>query len=92
MKYCTYRYEGAIPIIFEQHRHWKEVPSELPFLAILVGAVTGAGINVYNQLVYNRKSGGKTSPELRLPPMMFGSFLFSAGKSYRPTLTPNRGH
>ncbi|KAL6246854.1 hypothetical protein RBB50_006161 [Rhinocladiella similis] len=70
---------GAIPIIFSEHRKWKELPSELPFLAILVGAVTGAGINVYNQLVYNRKSGGKTAPELRLPPMMFGSFLFSAG-------------
>lgn len=58
-------------------------------MAILVGAVTGAGINVYNQLVYNRKSGGKTAPELRLPPMMFGSFLFSAGEFPRPMLTPN---
>ncbi|KAK4941599.1 hypothetical protein LTR10_018476 [Elasticomyces elasticus] len=70
---------GAIPIIFEGHRHWKPLPSELPFLGILVGAVSGAGINVYNQLVYNRKAGGKVAPELRLPPMMFGSFLFSAG-------------
>ncbi|KAJ9610392.1 hypothetical protein H2200_005169 [Cladophialophora chaetospira] len=70
---------GAIPIIFGENRHWKEVPSELPFLAILLGAVTGAVINVYNQLVYNRKAGGKVAPELRLPPMMFGSFLFAAG-------------
>jgi len=71
---------GAIPIIFAEHRHWKEVPSELPFLAILLGAVTGAGINVYNQLIYNKKAGGKIAPELRLPPMMFGSFLFSSGE------------
>ncbi|KAL2411326.1 Efflux pump bik6 [Exophiala dermatitidis] len=70
---------GAIPIIFAENRHWKQVPSELPFLAIMVGAMIGAGINVYNQLVYNRKSGGKVCPELRLPPMMLGSFLFSGG-------------
>ncbi|KIW52900.1 hypothetical protein, variant 1 [Exophiala xenobiotica] len=70
---------GAIPIIFAEHRHWKEFPSLLPFLAILLGAVSGAAINVYNQIIYNRKSGGKVAPELRLPPMMFGSFLFSSG-------------
>ena len=69
---------GAIPIIFEEKRHWKLVPSLLPFLAIMLGAMTGAGINVYNQLVYNRKAGGKTVPELRLPPMMFGSVVFAA--------------
>ena len=71
---------GAIPIIFAEHRHWKEFPSLLPFLAILLGAVSGAVINVYNQIIYNRKSGGKVAPELRLPPMMFGSFLFSSGE------------
>ncbi|KIW65349.1 hypothetical protein PV04_07615 [Phialophora macrospora] len=70
---------GAIPIIFGEHRHWKQVPSVLPFLAIFLGAVTGAVINVFNQLLYNRKSGGKVAPELRLPPMMFGSFVFAAG-------------
>ncbi|ETI26139.1 hypothetical protein G647_02916 [Cladophialophora carrionii CBS 160.54] len=70
---------GAIPIIFAENRHWKQVPSELPFLAILLGAVTGAAINIFNQILYNRKAGGKVAPELRLPPMMFGSFLFAAG-------------
>jgi len=70
---------GAIPIIFGENRHWKQVPSVLPFLAIMLGAITGAIINVYNQLVYNHKAGGKTAPELRLPPMMLGSFLFAAG-------------
>ncbi len=70
---------GAIPIIFGENRHWKLVPSELPFLAIMLGAITGCAINIYNQLVYNRKAGGKVAPELRLPPMMFGSFLFAAG-------------
>ncbi|EXJ82933.1 hypothetical protein A1O3_06750 [Capronia epimyces CBS 606.96] len=70
---------GAIPIIFAEHRHWKLLPSELPFLAILVGTIIGAAINVYNQLIYNRKAGGKVAPELRLPPMMLGSVLFSGG-------------
>ncbi|KIW97549.1 uncharacterized protein Z519_01133 [Cladophialophora bantiana CBS 173.52] len=70
---------GAIPIIFGEHRHWKLFPSELPFLATLLGSITGAVVNVFNQLVYNHKSGGKVAPELRLPPMMFGSFLFASG-------------
>ena len=72
-------FAGAIPIIFAENRGWKQLPSELPFLAILIGAVTGAIINVFNQLVYNRKADGKVAPELRLPPMMFGSFLFASG-------------
>jgi len=70
---------GAIPIIFAEHRHWKPLPSELPFLAIQVGAIGGACINVYNQIVYNRKAHGKLNPELRLPPMMGGSVAFAAG-------------
>jgi hypothetical protein len=70
---------GAIPFIFANHRHWPLVVSELPFLAIMLGAMAGAGINVYNQLVYNRKARGKLCPELRLPPMMFGSVLFASG-------------
>jgi MFS transporter, DHA1 family, multidrug resistance protein len=41
--------------------------------------MTGAIINVFNQLIYNRKAGGKVNPELRLPPMMFGSVLFATG-------------
>ncbi|KEF60769.1 uncharacterized protein A1O9_02331 [Exophiala aquamarina CBS 119918] len=73
---------GAIPIIFAEHRGWKQIPSELPFLAILVGTVIGAAINVWNQFRYNKiahKLEKSVVPEARLPPMAFGSVLFSAG-------------
>jgi len=73
---------GAIPIIFAEHRGWKQVVSELPFLAILIGTVLGAAINTYNQFRYNtiaEKLGKSVVPEARLPPMAFGSVLFSAG-------------
>ncbi|KAK5221432.1 hypothetical protein LTS03_000828 [Exophiala xenobiotica] len=73
-------WDVSIKELASKHRGWKELPSELPFLAILVGAVSGAALNIYNQIIYNRKSGGKVAPELRLPPMMFGSFLFSSGE------------
>lgn len=70
---------GAIPIIFGELRHFKQLPAALPFLGLLIGAVLGAAINVLNQLLYNRKAHGQVIPELRLLPMMGGSVAFSAG-------------
>ncbi|OAL27631.1 hypothetical protein AYO20_09704 [Fonsecaea nubica] len=70
---------GAIPLIFEQHRGWKAVPASIPFSSLLLGSFLGAAVNVYNQMVYNKKAAGKVAPELRLPPMMLGSVFFSAG-------------
>lgn len=74
---------GAVPIIFGQIRGWSPLIAELPFLAILLGCVTGAGANVYNQLLYNKAyhaAGDRAVPEKRLPPMMLGSFFFSGGQ------------
>jgi len=74
---------GAIPIIFGEIRGWQLLPAELPFLSILVGAILGCGANVYNQTIYNKAyhaAGDRAVPEKRLPPMMFGSVIFSAGQ------------
>jgi MFS family permease len=74
---------GGIPIIFAQERGWKQFPASLPFLCILIGAILGCSLNVYNQLLYNkyyRAAGNRAVPEKRLPPMMLGSLLFSAGQ------------
>lgn len=74
---------GGIPIIFRELRGWPAVSSTLPFLAILLGAMIGSGINVYNQILYNKvyhRSGDRAVPEARLPPMMLGSVLFSSGQ------------
>lgn len=74
---------GGIPIIFGELRGWPTVSSTLPFLGILLGSMFGCCINAYNQFLYNkvyRAAGNKAVPEARLPPMMFGSILFSAGQ------------
>ncbi|KAH5418353.1 hypothetical protein HBI67_180920 [Parastagonospora nodorum] len=74
---------GGIPIIFREMRGWPAVSSTLPFLAILIGAIIGCSINAYNQLLYNKvyhAAGNRAVPEARLPPMMLGSVLFSAGQ------------
>lgn len=74
---------GGIPLIFGEARDWSLFASELPFLAILVGAILGALTNIYNQLHYNkayRAAGNRAVPEKRLPPMMIGSILFSSGQ------------
>ncbi|GAA5910879.1 hypothetical protein JCM5296_002558 [Sporobolomyces johnsonii] len=71
---------GAVPIIFEQHKGWTPVQSALPFLAVLVGTLTAASINLlYSHFVfapYLDKHDGKARPELRLPPMMLGGVIF----------------
>ncbi|RYP80127.1 hypothetical protein DL769_002613 [Monosporascus sp. CRB-8-3] len=74
---------GAVPIVFHELRGWAFLSSELPFLALCLGSVTGAAVNVANQLYYNRAyraAGGRPVPEKRLPPMMLGSVLFAAGQ------------
>lgn len=74
---------GAIPIIFGEVRGWSLLVAELPFLSILIGCVLGAGINVVNQIFYNKAyhaNGDRAVPERRLPPMMIGAVLFSGGQ------------
>jgi DHA1 family multidrug resistance protein-like MFS transporter len=74
---------GAIPIIFGVVRGWAPFVATLPFLSILVGASLGCAANVYNQTLYNKAyhaAGDRAVPEKRLPPMMVGSVLFSAGQ------------
>ena len=74
---------GAIPIIFQQGRGWHPVVGSLPFIGILIGAILGCCLNVYNQKLYNvkyHKAGDRAVPEARLPPMMVGSVFFAAGQ------------
>ncbi|KAF3760456.1 MFS general substrate transporter [Cryphonectria parasitica EP155] len=74
---------GAVPIIFGEIRGWNLLQSELPFLAICLGSITGAVLNTLNQLAYNKAyhaAGDRAVPEKRLPPMMLGSVLFAAGQ------------
>ncbi|CZR56685.1 probable MFS multidrug transporter [Phialocephala subalpina] len=73
---------AAIPIQFAEERGWGPVTSELPFLALLLGTITGGFANIFNNKFYLRKfekNGNKAVPEARLPPMMFGSVFFAAG-------------
>ncbi|OOF91986.1 hypothetical protein ASPCADRAFT_134023 [Aspergillus carbonarius ITEM 5010] len=70
------------PIAFSSLRHWSPVPAALPFLALLVGVISSIGLNIYNQLRYNRVSAaanGAPVPEARLPPIAFGSVVLVLG-------------
>lgn len=64
-------------------RGWSPVVATLPFLCILAGAVLGCGLNVYNQLLYNKAyhaAGNRAVPERRLLPMMLGAVLSAGGQ------------
>ncbi|KAH8203013.1 hypothetical protein TruAng_002847 [Truncatella angustata] len=72
---------GAVPIIFGEIRGWNSFLAVLPFLALMLGSLTGAFINIANQFQYNKAyhaAGDRAVPEKRLPPMMLGSVLFAA--------------
>ena len=73
---------AAFPIEFQQTRGWNALVGSLPFLALLVGLFIGGAINIVNNKFYTARwkaAGGKPIPEARLPPMMIGSFFFTAG-------------
>jgi MFS family permease len=73
---------AAFPIIYEQGRGWNQLIGSLPFLALFVGVFIASAVNIGNQRYYiaaYKKAGNKPVPEARLPPMMIGSVLFTAG-------------
>ncbi|KAI9728075.1 MAG: hypothetical protein M1834_007791 [Cirrosporium novae-zelandiae] len=73
---------AAFPIEFEETRGWNQVVGELPFLAIFLGILIGAVLNIVNQKFYVRRlkaNNYRPVPEARLPPMMAGSVLFAVG-------------
>ena len=73
---------AAFPIEFEERRGWNAFVGSLPFLGLLVGIVLGGVANILNQKFYQSRfeaAGNKAVPEARLPPMMVGSVVFSAG-------------
>lgn len=66
------------PIIFDEVHSLGTGYSSLPFLAILVGALVSVPIQLYFQKVYVRRvegSGGKHTPEMRLPPAQWGGIV-----------------
>ncbi|KAI5306184.1 hypothetical protein KEM56_001932 [Ascosphaera pollenicola] len=70
------------PIVFQEIRGWGQLVGQLPFLALFIGILFGAAINLYNQKFYIsrfRANNNRPVPEARLPPMMLGSVFFAAG-------------
>lgn len=72
----------VFPIVFIEGRGYSEVVGTLPFIALFVGVLAAAGLNLSNQKRYARlvdEAGGKPVPEGRLPPMMVGAVVFCGG-------------
>lgn len=60
---------GAVPIVYEEGRGWNTLVGSLPFIATLLGCLTGASINLaYGTQYYIKKvdaANGPVPPELR---------------------------
>jgi MFS transporter, DHA1 family, multidrug resistance protein len=73
---------AAVPIVYEEGRGWNPLVGSLPFLAVLVGTMIAATVNiVYSQKVFAPyvEKHGRAEPERRLPPMMLGALTFPIG-------------
>ena len=73
---------SAFPIAYQEIRGWGPVVGGTPFLALLVGIFVGAGANILNNMYYfhrMQQNDGRPVPEARLPPMMIGGVVFTAG-------------
>lgn len=70
------------PIVFNEIRHYSPIVSTLPFLGLFVGVVSALVVNFANQWWYRRavkNNHGEAVPEARLPAMIVGGILFTAG-------------
>ena len=73
---------AGFSIVFEEVRGWGAVTGNVPFLALFVGILGAAGLNIYNNKYYFKRfkeNGNRSVPEARLPPMMIGGILFAGG-------------
>ena len=73
---------SAFPAQFQDIRGWNQLTGSLPFLGLLLGILIGAAGNILNQRFYVKRlraNNGRPVPEARLPPMMIGSLIFTAG-------------
>ncbi|KAK8879480.1 bicyclomycin resistance protein [Apiospora arundinis] len=72
----------VFPIVFREQRGFGPVVSTLPFLGLFVGVLTAMLINIANQPLYIRaleRNKGRAVPEARLPPLVLGQVLITAG-------------
>ena len=77
-----YLFFEAYPISFQENRHWESGVASLPFLAILIGVVIGAGASAYitkTRFARKIREHGRLIPEERLPPMIVGAFILPIG-------------
>ncbi|ENH66799.1 hypothetical protein FOC1_g10007455 [Fusarium oxysporum f. sp. cubense race 1] len=73
----------SFSIEYQEVRQWGPVVGTLPFIALLIGILSAAAVNIYNNKYYRRKlleNGYRAVPEARLPPMMLGGIVFTAGQ------------
>lgn len=92
-----YLFFSSFPIAFQEVRGWSPGVGALPFAALIVGVICGAGLVAYTSKTKFKRAleeHGFVVPEARLPPMMVGAFVFPAGMffeiSFRVTLTTTR--
>lgn len=72
----------SFPVVFGLMRKYSTVVSTLPFLGLFTGVTLALTINFANQPLYAKamaRNHGRAVPEARLPPMLVGGVLFSAG-------------
>jgi len=77
-----YLFFESYPISFQEDRGWSPGVGALPFLGILVGAVIGMCIIIYETKTFFARSlarNGKVIPEARLPSMILGAFFLPIG-------------
>ncbi|KAI1041782.1 hypothetical protein LB505_008445, partial [Fusarium chuoi] len=83
----------SFSIEYQEVRQWGPVVGTLPFIALLIGILCAAAVNIYNNKYYRRRlmeNGYRAVPEARLPPMMLGGIVFTAGQFlFAWTSSPN---
>ncbi|EJD48787.1 MFS general substrate transporter [Auricularia subglabra TFB-10046 SS5] len=73
---------AAVPIVYGEKRGWNTLESALPFIAVLIGTIIAAALNIfYSTRIFMPlvEKHGRVPPEKRLPPMMVGAISFPIG-------------
>ncbi|KAI5957213.1 FLR1 [Candida jiufengensis] len=77
-----YLFFEAVPIVFQETKHFALIPMGTTYLSIVIGIIIGAALYIpviYKTFTVKLLAGQMVYPEVFLPPAIFGSILMPVG-------------
>lgn len=77
-----YMFFAAFPIVFQEYRGWNQGVGGLAFVGVMIGMILAIVVGIFDNRRYLKemvKTGGRATPEVRLPPTLVAAVVVPIG-------------